>query len=231
MANIQTFTAKIMTREFLTKDIMRFTFSVPQNFTFEAGQFVNIKCELNGEIKWKAYSIVNPPSHGDMIELIIKIMPDGFASEVFKNSAPGQRFEIKGPFGIFMLNKDTTNDEHIFLGTGTGVAPLYSIIKEYLPIYPKKRFSLLFGVKTQHDIYLNTQFDILQKKFPNFSYSIVLSRENWDGKTGHVQDHLPEDVSNKSFYICGLKEFVFETESLLLKKGVAKENIRKERYD
>jgi len=231
MAEIQTFTAKIMTRDYLTKDVMRVTFSVPQNFIFEAGQFVNVKCDNNGEIKWKAYSIVNPPSHKDMLELIIKIMPEGFASEVFKNSAPGQRFEIKGPFGSFSFDKESSNTEHIFLGTGTGIAPFYSMIKEHLPKYQNKMFTLLFGVKTKEDLFLTTQFEILQKKFNNFSFNPVLSQDKWKGKTGHVQQHLPENLENKTFYLCGIKKFVLETEALLLEKGVSKENIRKERYD
>jgi len=35
---------------------------------------------------------------------------------------------------------------------------------------------------------------------------------------------------NKTFYICGLKEMVLETQELLRNKGVSKERIRVERY-
>lgn len=47
---------------------------------------------------------------------------------------------------------------------------------------------------------------------------------------GRVQEHLPANVENKTFYICGLKELVLETKEVLLKKGAALKNVKSERY-
>ena len=85
-------------------------------------------------------------------------------------------------------------------------------------------------MREQKNLLYNREFMVLTKKHHNFSYVPVLSREQWS-KKGHVQDHLPRDVSGKTFYICGLKELVLETKELLVKRGVSLDCIKSERYD
>ncbi len=223
---IKTFQAKLQSKENLTKDILKLTFTCPKDFMFEAGQFVIIRINNGEEIKPRSYSILNPPSEKGKIELCIKIVKDGFASKIFKEAEINQEFEFKGPFGHFVLAPETS-DEHWLLATGTGVTPFYGMLKEYLSKYPNKKFKLFFGVKVKKNLFLNEDFQQLAETCENFSYQPVLSRE---GKKEHVQDYLIGDLTNKTFYICGLKEFVLETRDLLLDKGVDKSNIKIERY-
>jgi len=209
---------------------MRITFSHPPGFTFKAGQFIQINFGTKEEPVWKAYSILNPPSHNSMIEIIIKIIDGGIASDKFKNCYPGDMYEIKGPIGAFTFKEDDTNQNIIMACAGTGVAPFYSMLREFLPRHPNKVFTLLFGVRTKANLFYVDKFELMQKKHPNFKFEPVLSKEEWEGKKGHVQDNLPEDLTNTTFYICGLKELVLETEEVLLNRDVSKENIKKERY-
>jgi len=224
---VHTFNSKLLKKEVLTEDVFKFVFSCPKEFEFEAGQFINIKIEKDDESRRRSYSILNPPNKKDVIELCIKIVQDGFASGSFNNSKVGDIYEIKGPFGHFSFDKET-NLDHWFIATGTGVTPFYSMLQEYLNT--KKNIVLLFGAKTKKDLLFHEEFESLEKTNSNFKYIPTITRETWKGKTGRVQLHLPENLTNKIFYICGLKELVIETEALLLEKGVLKENIRKERY-
>jgi len=55
-----------------------------------------------------------------------------------------------------------------------------------------------------------------------------LSDEGWDGRIGHIQNHVPrelEALEEKVFYICGVPAMVVQTESLLEGAGVEEENI------
>jgi ferredoxin-NADP reductase len=224
---IKTIKSDLLEKEQLTQDVLKLTFSAPEDFEFLAGQFVSIKCEKDDESRRKSYSILNAPSKKGVIEICIKIIKGGFASSVLESSKIGDKFEIKGPLGHFTLDEKTKN-EHWFLAAGTGVTPFHSMIQEYID--SKIKMNLLFGVRSKKNLFLNKEFLDLERNHDNFSYNPVLSREKWNGSTGHVQDNLPEDLNGKTFYVCGLKELVIETEELLLKKGVKKENIRKERY-
>jgi len=224
---LNTFNSKIIKKEALTEDVFKFTFSCPKEFEFKAGQFISIKVEQEDESKRRSYSILNSPNKKDVLELCIKIVQDGFASNIFNNSKIGESYEIKGPFGHFSFDKET-DFEHWFIATGTGVTPFYSMLQENLDT--KKRITLLFGAKTKKELLFHDEFERLEQTTSNFKYIPTLTREAWNGKTGRVQAHLPKDLSNKIFYLCGLKNLVIETEALLLERGVQKENIRKERY-
>ncbi|MDP3734098.1 MAG: hypothetical protein Q8R37_02625, partial [Nanoarchaeota archaeon] len=135
-----------------------------------------------------------------------------------------------GPFGFFVFDEKSKHQEHCFIGAGTGLAPLYSIIKEHLPHHPDTKFTLLFGTKTQQTLLLHQELQQLAAHYPHFAYIPTLSRESWKGKTGRVQEHIGNNFKNKTFYICGLKELVLETKELLLKKGVDVKDIKYERY-
>ena len=70
----------------------------------------------------------------------------------------------------------------------------------------------------------------LAKKNKNFEYLPTITREAWEGKTGRVHTHLNNNLQNKTFYICGLKQLIESTKEVLLEKGVKSEDIRFEAY-
>lgn len=229
--NIRTFTGKVIERRMLTADVLFLSLQVPDSFSFKAGQFVSFKITRDGVTRLKSYSIFNPPSQQGKLDFCIKIIEGGFASEVFKKADVGDVFELKGPFGHFVFEEKKEVQEQWFLGAGTGVAPLYSMIAEYAAAFPQQKFILLFGVRELKNLFYNDVFLALARRQKNFLYIPVLSREQWSGKKGHVQDHLPSDILGKVFYICGLKELVLETKELLVQRGVPLQNIKSERYD
>lgn len=230
MTAITTFTGTVIKKGQLASDTIMLSMKVPAEFTFKAGQFVTIKIDNNGQRKLKSYSILSPPSQKGQLDFCIKIIDNGFASVIFTKTKIGDQFELKGPFGFFVFDENSKNKEHYFIGAGTGLAPLYSIITEQLPLHPGKKFTLLFGTKTQQTLLLHQELQQLAATYPYFTYVPTLSREKWSGKMGRVQEHLAKSLKNKTFYICGLKELVLETKELLIKKGVDLKNIKYERY-
>ncbi len=222
------FTATLEQKKYLTNDVMYLSFTTPES-SFKAGQYVMLKIVRQGEIKWKPYSILNPPSEKGKIDLCAKIIPGGFASEYFKEANLGDTLIVRGPIGLFVLEENDPNEVWLVCA-GTGVVPFYSMIKEYLPRFPQKKFVLLFGVRQQRGLFFHDELKQLQQKYRNFTYIPTLSQDSWGGPTGRVQLHLPPNLLGKTFYLCGLKEMVLETKELLMQKGVALKNIKAERY-
>ena len=227
---IQTFSSKIIKKEFINDDVFVMSLSCPDEFTFKAGQFVTLRVKGGEESKLRSYSILSSPSEKGKIDLCIKIIEGGFASECFKIIKEGDEYEVKGPFGHFVFDENSENNEHWFISNGTGVVPLYSMVKEFLLKKPAFKFIMLFGSKYQKDLIFHQEFIKLARKHDNFIYLPSITREEWDGKTGRVQTHLPEDLKNKTFYICGLKELVLDTKEILISRGVDPKNIKVERY-
>ena len=224
------FTATVLEYKPLTSDVIFMSLSAPEQFTFRAGQFCTLTI-LAGDLKRvKSYSILSEPSKKGVIELCIKLVDGGFASEVFKHTKKGDAFEVKGPFGNFVFGSDAPVDEHWFIGTGTGVVPFYSMLFEHLPHSTGKKFTLVAGYRKQENLLFHDEFISLSQKYPNFTYMPTLSQETWDGARGRVQAHLNVDVAGKRFYICGLKEMVMETRDFLIAKGADSKHIEFERY-
>lgn len=221
-------TATLKEKRMLTEDVMFLSFQVPDSFSFEAGQYVSLKIMKGADFRMKSYSILNPPSEKGKLDLCVKIIPNGFASEAFKEIKAGDTLSFRGPLGH--LTFDVNGEEHWFIANGTGVTPFYSMILENVVKYPLQEFNLIFGVRSQKDLFFHDELHKLGQKNPNFKYIPTLSRDAWEGSMGRVQTQLPLDLNGKTFYICGLKEMVLETKELLLQKGVPTERIRVERY-
>ena len=60
--------------------------------------------------KLKSYSIFSPPSQKDTLDVCIKIVEGGFASQVFDVVEVGEVFEMKGPFGRFLFQPNNKNN-------------------------------------------------------------------------------------------------------------------------
>lgn len=225
------FTAVLTEKKQISGDIIYYKFKVPEEFTFDAGQFVMIKVEKDGVAKNRAYSILNSPDKKGLMEICIKIVENGFASTILKDVSVGTTFSCKGPLGHFTFDAENSNQEHWFLGGGIGITPLYSMLAYALPRFKEKDFVLIYSSKTKEDLILHDEFLQLAVTHENFHYVPTLTRESWDGKMGRIPQHLGEDFTNKVYYICGLKEFIADLKSLLLSKDVPLEDIKIERYN
>ena len=224
------FRSKLLENRELSDGCIHLSFSYPEGFLFKAGQYVFIETFKGEEKRWTAYSILSPPLQKTKIDICLKVIPEGFCTPTLGKAKVGEEFDFKGPFGFFIFDEENIIKEHWFIGTGTGVAPLYSMIKEYKDKLKDHKFKLFFGVKTSKDLLYHDEFQSWENKNNNFEYVPICSREEWEGKKGHVQDHLGEELENKDFYICGLKDMVLDAVEHLKKKGISKERIRFERY-
>lgn len=227
---VDTFQSNVLEKKGLTKDVILLSITAPEMFHFTAGQYIMFKITKDGTTKLKPYSILSPPSQKGKLDFCIKIIDNGHASEAFKEMKVADELTVKGPFGHFVFNTESPCSEYWFIGTGTGIGPLYSMILEHLPKHPNKTFRLIFGVRKKEGLFLHKELEALQKQYANFVFVPTLSQEEFDGRKGRVQQQLTGDLQNKDFYICGLKEMVIETEAYLRDHGVPAHHIHFERY-
>lgn len=210
------------------------------NFKFIAGQFVNLSFEKNGEIFRRAYSIASNQNDSNIIELCIKLVENGkLTSELWKFKE-GDFVNIKGPLGMFNINKATKN-KLVFIGTGTGIAPLRAMIFDEISkqnkmldgdnhegVADSKEIILVHGVRFEDELLYQEEFEYLERENGNFKYIPVVSKpsENWTQRTNHVQDNLEFiDIFNSDFFICGLPEMFEQVKNKLEQSGVLPENI------
>lgn len=227
--------ARIIAKKSLTHDVLEFTLQPEEPIQYKAGQYVMIKVPQGFKFQYRAYSIANHPEDREsgIVKIVIKILPQGLASDYLKNKKVGDEIEFRGGLGFFIFKSESVKNIYL-VATGTGLVPMLCFLEEILSTSSDKQFTLLWGNRYKVDIYFEDLLNELAEKYPNFKYQIILSKPvgYWTGAKGYVTDILklqPVD-SISHVYLCGLPQMVEDAKIFLHEKGLTKEQIFEEKY-
>jgi CDP-4-dehydro-6-deoxyglucose reductase len=192
---------------------------------------------IESKFKNRSYSIASPPSTNNTFELAIVLNPQGLGTPyLWEEIAIGSSVEVSKPLGKFILQQPIEEDL-CFIGTGTGIAPLRSML---LHIFnhniPYKNLYLIFGNRFEKDILYRNELDELAAKHSNFNFIPVLSRDNpgWTGKKGYVHQVYEELFADKrpaTFYLCGWRDMLHDARKKLSDMGYDRKKVKFESYD
>ena len=217
--------SKISVIEKLTDDVIKLVLRLPpnSNFNFNSGQYVNI---IRGNLT-RSYSIANSSDHKNQLEFFIKKYTNGLMSEYFlKEAKINDLLRLEGPIGTFFL-RDSSFKNIVFLATGTGVAPIKSIL-EGLDIsheqHQNKDFWVIVGARYQDDLFWEPNLKNL-----NIKYIPVLSRQvnDYNVAKGYVQDIVLKqqiDLEDTQVYACGSNDMINSAKELFFKNNLKENN-------
>ncbi|SFR61070.1 ferredoxin--NADP reductase [Halogeometricum limi] len=219
----------------MTPDVKQFRLAADDHtFEYDPGQHTMVHFENDGEEEARPYTAANLPGTDELV-LAIKRYDDGNASVFMHERRPGDEIEIEELDGNLRV-RDFDRDA-VFVATGTGITPLYPMLKQYAEEGDGDAH-LVFGERDQEHLIFRESLDQLRAEHENLDVNYVLSDADddadWNGKTGHVQDHLPDaldGVDDTDFYVCGVPEMVVETRELLEDEGVDEEHIYTEGWE
>jgi ferredoxin-NADP reductase len=240
MSPFQTLRARLIQASWLSSITRHLEFEMENvsQFGFVAGQWLSLKhTRPDGEEITRAYSIASPPDGNQRFALCLNRVQDGFMSNFLCDMKIGDPIDCQGPFGDFILRPPMRDT--IFIATGTGVAPFRSMLHWMLADparHQGKQLWLVFGNRTEQDIYYHQEFLRFAQDHANFHYLPTLSRgaPEWKGLRGYVQHHVPAIVQGRSethAYICGLDKMIRANRDLLKSMGWDRKDIRYEKYD
>jgi NADH:ubiquinone oxidoreductase, Na(+)-translocating, F subunit len=204
----------------------------------------------NPEAQFRAYSMANAPSEGNIIMLNVRIatppfdrkkggfmnVNPGICSSYIFSRKPGDKISISGPYGDFHVQK--TNREMMFIGGGAGMAPMRSqIFDEIKTKHTDRKASFWYGGRSLKELFYVDEFQALEKANPNFNFHIALSEpkkeDNWTGDVGFIHNVIynnylknhpePEEIE---YYLCGPPMMISSVFKMLDELGVPKENIK-----
>ncbi len=231
---------RIKEKKIICKNFVHLVVEVEKEFNFEAGQFVIITFNIDGEKVSRAYSIASPPSLGKqrILEFGIKRKEGGLVSNyVYSSLEVGEEIEIsesKGNMTLRNVPYDLKN--FVFVAVGSGIAPFRSIILDLVERSTYDCIVLIHGNKYVDEIPYFDEFINLDKD-GKIKYFPVISREEVTSPyiKGHVQDVLFNREfnlisSDRVYFICGMPNMVFDVKNKLIEKGVPEKNILYEAY-
>jgi len=201
------------------ENIIEVTLRLPPNvdFKFIPGQYLDV---IQNNIR-RSYSI-SSTANQKLISLLIKKFENGKMSEYWFNQAKeNDLLRIEGPKGTFFLRDSSL--PIIFLATGTGIAPIISILNtldESKDFIQKKSFALYWGNRYEEEFVYEPVFRKIKIQLIK-----VCSRpgKNWKGDVGHVQDILLKsslDFSKFAVYACGSHAMIQSAKKALTKAGL-----------
>lgn len=193
--------------------ILQLQLPASERFQFLAGQYLEFLLKDN---KRRAYSIASPPHQEGPIELHIRHLPGGlFTDALFGQGADGKSIKEKdilrfeGPQGSFFLREDTQKPI-IFLASGTGFAPIKSILLHMRQKKIDRQVYFYWGGRRPKDLYMDTLCQEFASTIPRFHYIPVVSEaqpdDHWTGRTGFVHHAVMADFPDLSafqVYACG----------------------------
>lgn len=217
----------------LSKDSAIFRFGLPNPndvLGLPIGQHIQIQAEIDGKNVMHSYTptSLDQDSKG-FFELLIKVYPNGKLSTFIDNLKLGEKIKVKGPKGFYNYKPNMLNHICMVAG-GTGITPMYQIIKSILtnPI-DKTNITLLYGSQTEDDILLRAELDEFASKFDNFNVIHFLDRapKNWNGKSGYINkdaliEFFPKPNNDVQLLICGPPGLVSSVKKASNELGFAK---------
>ncbi len=233
---MHTFTAEVSRIQDLTHDVREIELRLlePSSITFKPGQFVSFEVPKEGQPRpvTRPYSIASPPGQAARILLVLNLVQGGPGSSYLFGLREGERTSFKGPAGAFYLRDDGGRDL-LFVATGTGIAPLRSMILAQLERGESRSVTLFWGLRSQRDLYWQEELMALSADHPNFSSVTTLSKPDpgWEGANGRVTALIEARVSsvgNLAVYLCGGSGMIKDLTTRLNAKGLCP--IYREKY-
>lgn len=220
----------------LTPTVKTFRLRFPQgkSVSFKAGQFCSVHIPQEEKVLRKPYSIASAPYEEGYLDLCIKLVEGGYATNWFWELKEGAEVVITIPYGGFLLKQPIDYDP-VFIATGTGLAPLRSMIKELFKNNFQRETWLIFGVRYEDELLYDNEWKELAAAHKNFHYVPTVSRPRQKGteEVGYVQEALKKHISSpagKAIYVCGLIPMIQAVEKAAAEIGFDKAHVHFEKY-
>jgi ring-1,2-phenylacetyl-CoA epoxidase subunit PaaE len=229
-----------------TPDCVSIAFSVPQElkeeFRYHQGQSISLKIRLENEEIRRSYSICSSPLD-DELRVAVKRVDHGKFSQ-FANTRlyEGMTLDLLPPTGKFYTELHPANTkQYVAFAAGSGITPLFSIIKTTLMTEPKSHFTLFYGNRNRQSVIFKEQLEALKNRFMDrFALHYLFSREKTDAsvnqgrmnaeKAKELAPGLFDPKTADEIFLCGPEEMIYSLKEWLEQQGVDQKKIHFELF-
>jgi ferredoxin-NADP reductase len=204
----------------------------PEDFTFEAGQFVTVRIRADGREHARCYSISSAPEVRGYLEISVK--RQGIVSSALHATArPGATLSVKRPGGAFRY---PSGDDRpiVLLAGGIGITPLISMLRHAASVEPSRPATLLYGAHTEGDFAFADELAVLARRHPQIRVHLAAAREatRSDVYPGRIDEALiratAPDIAHSIVLLCGPTPMIDAMKATLAGLGVPPGQVRQE---
>ena len=211
---------------------------------YRPGQFLTLLLPQDDKKIRRSYSMSSSPYTDVSLAITVKRVHGGYASNLLLDTVKeGDVLEVMEPMGTFFPKQaDDQTRQVVFIGAGSGITPLFSILKSILMVEPESEVFLIYGSRNEESIIFKNKIAALETKYgKRFKVVHTLSQpsEAWNGEKGRlnkshllkIMESIPElNKAEAEFFICGPEDMMEEAHRALSILAVSDSKIRKESF-
>lgn len=244
-----------------TTDTKTVTFTVSEDqkstFSYKQGQYLTLKFSLNGKEERRAYSMCSSPLEEDIAVTVKRVKGGLVSNHINDNIKAGDVVDVLPPEGRFFTEVEENGQKTYYLfAAGSGITPVFSILKTVLEAEPKSVVFLLYGNRNEDSVIFKNELDALQQRYEGQLYvthtltqpkrekagglfgAFKKGKTTWKGKVGRIDERAvnefltanPMRSKTAEYFICGPGGMIDTAEKALLRKGVQAKSIHTERF-
>jgi NAD(P)H-flavin reductase/ferredoxin len=220
--------AQILAKEMLNAEIVRLKLAIDNDFEFLAGQFVNLRREDGLS---RSYSIANTPVEKNRLEFHIRRLPGGkFSTWIADEAEPGATLTVSSAKGDCHYLPGQPAQPLLLIGTGSGLAPLYGVLKDALNNGHHGPIHLFHGSRHAEGLYLVDEMREIAGRHSNFNYTPCVSAEEQEsefskGRATDLALSALESLKGWKVFLCGHPDMVNQTKMAAFMKGASFDQI------
>jgi len=201
----------------------------------------------------RAYSVSSSSVNKEYIEFYITMVASGALTPRIFSLKSGDKIFLSQKFtGMFTLDMVDPGANIILLGTGTGLAPYMSMLRDDLPCNSPRKYVIVHGARHSWDLGYRSELNTIAHVCNNFTYIPAITEPNdehipWGGAAGFIQHLWGNKIihtkagfkpapENTHIFLCGNPDMISTMVETLEKEGFnehtkkAPGNIHLERY-
>jgi ring-1,2-phenylacetyl-CoA epoxidase subunit PaaE len=211
---------------------------ISEQIKYKAGQFITVTVPgMDGKKVKRSYSMSSSPNADTAVTISIKKVQNGYVSNYLNTQVKaGDFLEVIEPMGNFYAEPDTKKRNVYLIAAGSGITPLFSILKTILKGESDSKIHLLYGNKTADQTMFKAALDELgQQNAHRLTVKYIFSQE---GETARINAEIFSNWLNANspyitdaFYMCGPEAMMDAVRAVLESKGIQKDNVHHERFN
>lgn len=242
----EVYNARLVRRVDETPDLSSFWVKFDGEPTpFEPGQYMTIGVYADGKLVQRPYSVASAPHEAgsDGYEFYVRLVPIPRFTSLLWRLPVGHGMRMIGPKGKFMLEPDDDRT-HLFVSTGTGIAPFISMMRQTLVEHRPRRTVVVHGCSFVEELGYRQLLEGWERDgtYP-LHYVPTISRPDdprnagWTGRSGRAESIIASVCHDLRLrpdrtvvYICGNPEMILNVERVLMDRDFPEFHVKKELY-
>jgi len=215
-----------------------------KTITYKSGQFITLIFERRGKEIRRSFSLSSAPGIDKELWITVKRIPNGdISSFIYRHIKVGEIIKSLPPAGRFVLQTNKSLQRDIFMvAAGSGITPMYSLIRSILIEEPKSRITLIYSSRNEQSTIFYKRLNELSEQYSEQLKCIYIFSNPEDKNHPYnvhlnlgllkdlIEQNMQFDRDTAEFMLCGPFTYMRMAEMIIIAMGFDESRVHKENF-